>query len=137
MSRLLSIDLGTKRTGLALSDELQITARELITLNTADHAELFTALDEIMTQYGVKAVVVGYPISLSGTDGLAARQVEIFCQALETKGIPVFRMDERFSSIRAQSRKHGDKFVLKTERAVDAIAARIILEDYLAMKDNP
>lgn len=132
--RLLAIDYGERRLGLAVSDELQLTARPLMTINRAPKQTSFARITQLVVEYQVERVIVGLPLRLDGTAGDAAARVEKFIAALRPLlACPVEAWDERLSSHEAQERMRAAGLSREAQKArIDEFAAMIILEDYLA-----
>lgn len=138
MGRVLSIDYGRKRCGVAVTDPLRIAANGLPTQRTCD---LMGFLKDYCPREGVELIVVGLPRTLSGEDSESARYIEPFLSRLrhEMPDIPIERFDERFTSaIAMQSMIAGG--VKKSDRRCkelhDKTAAVIILTDWLNSKQN-
>lgn len=133
MGRILGIDYGRKRTGVAVTDTLQIVANALGTVPT--HT-LEKFLQDYMAKETVDAVVVGLPMQMSGEPSESMRYVTPFLNRMKKlfPELPVILYDERFTSAIAQ-RAMIDGGVKKKQRQekgkVDSIAATIILNDYL------
>lgn len=130
MTRILGIDHGTKRIGLAISDGLGLTARPLEVVATGDFAE---ALRRIMGDFEIDLVVVGLPTSLGGNEGSSAQAArELGAQVEDEFGLAVEYVDERFTSRMAENAllESGMKRRERKER-VDKVAAAIILQTYL------
>ncbi|MEM1321633.1 MAG: Holliday junction resolvase RuvX [Bacteroidota bacterium] len=133
MARIMAIDFGTKRTGLAVTDPLQIIANGLDTIATGevlDFIEQYTQEEEVST------FVVGEPMHLDGNPSQIAPQVNAFIQQLQKRfpAIAVHRQDERFTSVEAKQiiLKSGLKKKKRRDKAlVDKVSAVLILQDYL------
>lgn len=127
--RVLAIDYGRKRMGLALSDELGLTAQPLKTLQRKNRREDLRRMRELVREYGVKRIIVGHPVRLDGTEGEMAEEAEQFAKRLEKElGLPVALSDERLSSweaVQFSAARRGKK------EEIDAVAAAVILRDYL------
>jgi putative holliday junction resolvase len=131
--RFLGLDIGTKRIGLALSDELGITAQGLPTLNRTTPGNDFRKLLEIASQYKVEKIVIGLPKNMNGTLGKSAEQVLTFIQVMKEKtAIPVDVWDERLSTV-AVNRTLVSANVSRRRRkkVVDKLAAVYILQGFL------
>jgi putative Holliday junction resolvase len=130
--RILAIDFGSRVIGLAITDELQLSARPLSTIpSKKDAAARIRALCE---EYEVGTVVIGLPLRLDGTHGDAAQRVTEFITKLqEVLTIPIVPQDERLTTRAADEmlRDEGVPWQQRREK-LDAYAAAIILEDYLA-----
>lgn len=138
MGRILSIDFGQARVGLAISDETQTIAQSFSTISYKDDEELIMTLSKIIKERKVTEIVVGNPISLSGKKTKRSVEVESFLTKLKkTISLPIKLFDERLTS--QLSRRILGTVYKKPSRqkeAIDKLAATIILEDYLAAKRN-
>ena len=133
MGRILAIDYGKKRTGLAVTDILRITANPLITIETK---QLMTWLKDYFAKENVDEVVVGYPKQMNGEDSESMQYIRVFLAQFEQTfpSIPIKLYDERFTSVLAhQAMIDGGmkRSQRKNKMMVDKIAACIILEGYL------
>lgn len=133
-SRILALDPGTKRIGVALSDELGWTAQPLETYERRSVAADVAHIQRLVSQYQVTRIVMGFPVRLDGTLGPAALQVQEFIEQLQqTVTVPIVTWDERMTTKAAEevliqanmSRK-------KRKGTVDRVAAAILLQSYLA-----
>jgi putative Holliday junction resolvase len=136
MARILAIDYGQKRTGIAITDELQIIASGLTTVNTK---ELIDFLSNYMRNEKVELILVGEPKQKDGSASESEALIGPFLKQLDKKfpDIPVKRVDERFTSKMAfQSMIEGGlkKKQRQNKALVDEISATIILQDYLYNK---
>jgi putative Holliday junction resolvase len=135
--RLLALDVGERRVGVAVSDPTGTIARPLHALERASKKEDFSAIAALVREYSAVAVIVGRPLSLDGTVGPQARRVAGYAQALaESLDVPVIHWDERFSTARAdeilrQTRGEKAKRRARANGEIDAIAAAVILQSYL------
>jgi len=136
MGRLLAIDYGKKRTGIAVSDPLQIIANGLTTVKTS---EIFDFLRDYLQKEEVSAIVVGLPKQMSGKMSENMQRVEAFVNKLRQKypSVPIEYFDERFSSKMAH-KAMIDGGLKKKDRQnkalVDEISATIILQGYMESK---
>ena len=133
MARILSIDYGKKRTGLAVTDALRITANPLLTIDTP---ALVAWVERYVRKEQVDTIVVGYPRQMNGQDSETVPAIRAMEQQLRAKlpHIPVVEYDERFTSVLAHQAMiaGGMKKSQRQDKAVvDKIAACIILESYL------
>ncbi len=134
MGRILAIDYGTKRTGLAVTDPLGIIATPLDTVRSHD---LITYLKGYVQREAVDAFVVGLPRQLDNTPSSVAPQVEAFVKHLRKSfpEIPIHRIDERFTSQIAQQAMLASGMKKKDRQVkgnVDRISAVIILQSYMS-----
>ncbi|MEI7664122.1 MAG: Holliday junction resolvase RuvX [Bacteroidota bacterium] len=133
MGRIVAIDYGQKRTGLAVTDELKIIATGLTTVRTMD---LMDFLKDYCLKNSVECFVVGEPKQMNNTPSESALFIEPFVKSLRTAfpGILVARMDERFTSLMATRaiREAGLKKKDRQDKAlVDTVSATIILQSYM------
>lgn len=131
--RIMGIDYGDARTGLAVSDAMNILVGEAWTVNQWDAN---TLADEIIRQAvarGVERFVLGLPKNMDGTEGARAEKCREFAALLAGKtDIPIVMWDERRSSIEAHAILHANgKKEKKHRKTVDAVTASLILEGYL------
>lgn len=131
--RIMGIDYGDARTGLAVSDAMNILVGEAWTVNQWDANAL---ADEIIRQAvarGVERFVLGLPKNMDGTEGARAEKCREFAALLACKtDIPIVMWDERRSSVEAHAILHANgKKEKKHRKTVDAVAASLILEGYL------
>jgi putative Holliday junction resolvase len=133
--RVMAIDYGTQAIGVALSDELRLTARPLTTLRRRRQSrnQLIAQLQTLIAEHEVAALVVGLPLRMDGGIGTAAARVQTFMAELQkTLSIPVLPQDERLTSREAEEwlRELGFDQRQRKEKS-DEYAAAIILRDYL------
>jgi putative Holliday junction resolvase len=136
MGRILAIDYGTKRTGIAVTDELQLIASGLTTVETKD---LITFLQDYAKAENVELFVVGLPKQMDNTASESEVHILKFLKSLNKilPGIPVKRIDERFTSKMAFQTMIDSGLKKKQRRnkaLVDEISATLILQSYLASK---
>jgi putative Holliday junction resolvase len=131
--RIIGIDYGRRRIGVAYSDPLRITAQPLTTVVLKTEAEAVNRVCEALAKEEVELVVVGLPVSLSGgTGGQMADEIRKFAAGLEKRGYRVVFEDERFTSAEAMAtmRLAGRK-EKQMRGKTDVIAAQLILQGYL------
>lgn len=138
MGNYLGIDYGTKRIGLAYSDELGVA----LPIGAVPGVELdgcWEALAEQIEQRGINQIVLGYPIHMDGKLGQRAKEVDAFAKQLVNRfGLVVSRVDERLTSVAAEE-SLGKKAKSKKGRAsgrIDATAACLILKDFLILSNE-
>lgn len=135
--RILGLDPGERRVGVAVSDPTGTLARPLHALERRSRGEDFDAIADLVAQHDVGLVVVGRPLSLDGTEGPQARRVDRYARALAAHlSVDVVSWDERFSTVAAdeilrQSRSEKERRHARTNGEIDAIAAAVILQSYL------
>jgi putative Holliday junction resolvase len=133
-SRVLALDVGAKRVGVAVSDELRLSVRPLKALRGTNWKQLLRALSELCVEFDVRQVVLGLPLRLDGGEGDAAKEVRNVARKLELSlRLPVDFQDERLTSKAAESelRREGLDERQVFENA-DSEAAAIILREYLS-----
>jgi putative Holliday junction resolvase len=131
--RFLGVDYGTKRIGLALSDEAGVLAFPAGTLERRGAARDLAALRALVAERGVVGIVVGLPLHLSGRRGPEAEAAERFARELgEATGVPVDLLDERWTTVEAQrALREGGARRERRREAVDSVAAAILLRAWL------
>ena len=137
MGRLLAIDYGTKRTGIAITDELQIIASGLTTVGTY---ELLPFLKNYMASEKVDLIIVGEPTQKDGSPSQVEEEIQKFLKTIseEMPNMPIERVDERYTSKMAFQTMIDSGLKKKQRRnkaLVDEISATIILQDYMKMNN--
>lgn len=136
MARVLAIDYGQKRVGVAVTDDLQIIASGLTTVHVKD---IITFLEDYLTKYEVETIVVGLAMDLKNQPAQSSRFIEPFVKHISKKfpKVKIERIDERFTSKMAfQTMIDGGlkKKARQNKALVDQISATIILQSYLEQK---
>jgi putative holliday junction resolvase len=131
--RILALDLGKKRVGLAISDPLRITAQGLPNLVRVNKRSDLAALATLMTQREVGLILLGNPMNMRGSEGRQSAWVREFATALEQHtGVPVKLWDERLTSVEAgRVLRSSGISIEKRAAAVDRLSAVILLQSYL------
>ena len=134
--RILALDVGTKTIGVAVSDELEITANGVTTINRKDTEFDVTELGRIIERYKPSELVVGIPYRSDGSVGKRGEEIMRFADVLRKKfGIPVKYWDESYSTADAESFLiSADVGRKKRKRVIDKMAAVYILAEYLESK---
>ncbi len=138
MARILAIDYGKKRTGIAVTDDLQIIANPLTTVETP---KLMAFLKDYFSKENVECIVVGEPKQMDNTPSESAKFIEPFVKQL-SKAFPdkkIARMDERFTSkIASQAILASGlhKKQRQNKALVDTVSATLILQSYMDLKNN-
>lgn len=129
----LSVDLGHARTGLAVSDRSGFLASSLCVITEYNDEELIGKIAEKVRETGAEIIVVGLPRNMDGTEGESAIRARELAQKLtELTGVPHHMQDERGTTITAHNYlSAGNVYGKKRKQKVDAVAASIILQDYL------
>lgn len=131
--RILAMDLGKRRVGLAVSDPLGMTAQGLPTLERTRIREDIETLRKLIVEYEVRLILMGYPIHMSGDESRQSVYTREFAERLSKEtGVPVRLWDERWTSVQAERvLKESGISIEKRARAVDRMSAVILLESYL------
>jgi putative Holliday junction resolvase len=135
--RILALDLGKKRIGLAVSDELGLTAQGLPTIHRSNLRLDFEALAEVVRDRGVSTILLGEPLHMSGDAGRQSVWVREFGEKIEKRlGIEVRYWDERLTSKEAERVLRSSGIgIEKRARAIDQLSAVILLQSYLDSLD--
>ena len=136
--RILGLDYGSKRIGVAVCDELGMTAQGLATIARKNRRHDLEEIARFIRTYNVEKIVIGYPLRLDGTEGIQCEKTTKFASLLEsTFSLPVIRWDETLSTkeaeeilIRANMRRD------KRKNIVDRVAASLILQGYLDYQES-
>jgi putative Holliday junction resolvase len=137
VGRVLALDVGEKRTGVAMSDETQTLARPFITLNRASKKEDFAKIIKLCREHAIEKVVIGLPKTLRGEEGRQAQHVRRYAAELQAAlDLPIEFWDERYSSVDAQDRlasssRKRARSLRSAKGDIDSAAAAIILQEYL------
>ena len=131
--RLLAIDLGAKRVGVAVSDELRITIKPLPAIERRSWKDLLRRIVALVESFDARALVVGLPLRMDGGEGEAARDARTVARKFERSlGIPVVLQDERLTTFEAASELMS---AARSEREIqaelDSAAAALILRDFI------
>ncbi len=131
--RILALDLGKKRIGLAISDPLGITAQGLPNLLRTNKRSDLAALEQLVREHEVGEILLGNPINMKGREGRQSGWVREFAEALhERLGLPVKLWDERLTSVEANRVLRASGIgIEKRAAAVDRLSAVILLQSYL------
>ena len=136
--RLLALDLGEKRVGVAVSDELRITVRPLPFLRRTNWKQLLGAVADLLQRFDAQGLVIGLPLNLDGTEGEASKKARRLARNFQLSlKAPVYLQDERLTSreaeryLRAAGRSDED-----VPKQVDSESAAIILRDFIANSTN-
>lgn len=140
MGRVLAVDWGTRRVGVAVSDETRTLARPLPTLEVDSREQVLSDLSALAVECGAEEVLVGHPLNLDGTAGESAREAQRLAEALRTAlpEVRVVLVDERLTSVQAEAilRERGEKLRGRKQR-VDQVSASLLLQEYLDAEEKP
>lgn len=136
--KILAVDLGKARTGLAICDEREMLASPLKVIAERNQERLVEQVVAEAQENRVKMLVVGLPKNMDGSEGESAQNARAFAQRLEeTSGLPVAMRDERGTTVSAHSYLNTtDTRGKKRKAVVDAVAATIILQEFLDYRKN-
>jgi putative Holliday junction resolvase len=131
--------VGSRRIGIALSDPLGITAQGLETLERRNKRHDFAHLERVIREYGVKEIVVGLPLRMSGAEGTQSGKMQAFAEELRRRfQLPVHMWDERLTSAEANRLlRETDLSIKKRGKAVDRMAAVLILQGWMEKNRLP
>lgn len=131
--RVLGLDVGARRIGVAISDPLGITAQGLDTLHRKNKKYDLQHLNRVIREYDVKEIVVGLPLRMSGAEGIQAEKIHAFAEDLRKHfELPVHLWDERLTSAEANRLlRETDLSIEKRGKAVDRMAAILILQGWM------
>lgn len=132
--RLLALDLGARRVGVAVCDELRLAVRPLPPLARANWKRLLKEIAALCQSFDARGVVVGLPVNLDGTEGEAAREARRIARNLSLSlHLPVHLQDERLTSLAAEQTLRGEgASAAEVATRIDGEAAALILSDFLA-----
>jgi putative holliday junction resolvase len=131
--RILAIDYGERRTGLAISDELGITAQGLDTLIVSSEEEIVPKVAAIAREKRADRIVVGLPLNMNGDESEKSIKVRVFGEALTREtSLPVIFWDERMTSMQAHRvMREMEMKASRNKHMVDRISATLILQEYM------
>lgn len=131
--RVLGLDVGARRIGVAISDPLGITAQGLETLQRKNKKHDLGWLRRVIREYGVQEIVVGLPLRMSGAEGSQAEKIQAFAEDLRKHfKLPVHLWDERLTSAEANRLLRSTELSIeKRGQAVDRMAAMLILQGWM------
>jgi len=137
-SRILGLDVGSRRIGIAVSDALGITAQGLETLQRKNKKHDFAHLDRVIRDYDVQEIVVGLPLRMSGAEGAQAEKIQAFAEDLRKHfKLPVHLWDERLTSAEANRLLRTTELSIeKRGKAVDRMAAVLILQGWMESRNR-
>ncbi|MGB6675867.1 MAG: Holliday junction resolvase RuvX [Terriglobales bacterium] len=138
LARVLGLDVGSKRIGLAISDPLGITAQGLETLHRQNKRLDFAQLEKVIREYEVTEIVVGYPLRMSGAEGIQAEKMQRFAEELRQRfPVPIHLWDERLSSAQANRLlRETEMSIARRGQVVDQMAAVLILQSWMDARDS-
>lgn len=135
----MGLDVGDRRIGVAVSDELGLTAQPVLTLVRSNRRQDVKSLQRLIRKHNCSAIVVGDPVYMSGDQSPQAAKAQAFAQILrEETGLPVHLWDERLTTTEAHRHLHAaGRPGNEHKMLVDQVAAVLILESYMAAQKYP
>lgn len=132
-ARILGLDVGSKTIGLAVSDPLGITAQGLETIRRKNKRADLERLQKVIQKYEIRELVVGYPLRMSGAEGIQAEKMQRFADELRQRfQLPVHLWDERLTSAQANRLlRETDMSIKRRGEVVDRMAAVLILQSWM------
>jgi putative Holliday junction resolvase len=132
-ARILALDVGKRRIGVAISDELGLTAQGLETIERTNSREDFAVLARLAAARGARLILIGNPVQMNGVEGKQASWVRHFAEGLAARsGLPTRFWDERLTTVEAgRVLRSSGIGIQKRARAVDRLSAVILLQSYL------
>jgi putative holliday junction resolvase len=136
VGRILGLDVGSRRIGVAVSDPLGITAQGLETLQRRNKRYDFEELQQVIQEYDVREIVVGLPLRMSGAEGIQSDKMQTFAEDLRKRfRLPVHLWDERLTSAEANRLlRETELSIEKRGKAVDRMAAVLILQGWMEQR---
>ncbi len=137
--RVLGLDVGSKRIGMAVSDPLGITAQGIDTLQRQNKRLDFEKLAKVIAEFAITKIVVGYPLRMSGAEGVQAEKMQRFAEELRERfRLPVHLWDERLTSAEANRLlRETDMSIRRRGQVVDQMAAVLILQSWMESSRQP
>ena len=137
-TRLVGLDLGSKRIGVSICDDKQSIATPFKTINKTNKTDLINDLNTIIEENNITAIIIGYPLNMDGTPGRSAQSVnDIATNISESINLPVILWDERLSTVGAFNlSKQLDVNITKKVKTIDQNAATFILQGALDYLNN-
>ncbi len=130
---IIGFDFGQKRIGVAIGNNISKSAQALITIESTSSNQKFEVIQKIMDEWQPVSIVVGVPFNVDGSEHKVTNLCKKFAKQLEQKyALPIYLIDERYTSIEASYEIQDKKIDLKKKKLlIDRIAAKIILQSYL------
>lgn len=130
--RILCLDIGDARTGIAVSDSLRMIATPVEVMKRVGWGPDVKHIVEVCKKYETTEVVSGLPLNMDGTEGFQAQKVKQFCEQLVKAGLTVYFQDERLTTVTAENAlMEGNMHRMERKQNVDKVAAAVILQQWL------
>ncbi len=129
----MALDYGTKRVGIALSDDMRMLAKPLPFISAEPENKLYEALRTLILQQEISDIIIGLPKNMDGTLGESAQKAKAFADKVKSyTGLPVKLIDERLTTVQATRQLHEAGHKTKEHREkIDSVSASILLQGYL------
>ncbi len=136
--KIMAVDYGAVRTGLAVCDKTEFLASPVGVINERDFSQTMLKVSYAASEYGVEEIIVGHPLNMDGSTGEKAELCQTFVKGLQKLvEIPVRLWDERQTTVQATTYLNASNVRgQKRKDVIDQVAATIILESYLAFRKN-
>ena len=132
MGRILGVDHGDRRIGIAISDPIPMIATPLKTLTVVNQTQALEDINQIIKQNDIEVIVIGLPLGMKGQETKQTQHVKKFAHALEVTGIDIVLQDERLSSLTAKKILLEKNISTRDNKGlIDQTAATVILQQYL------
>ena len=131
--RVMALDVGSRTIGIAVSDPLGITAQGLPTIRRKNKKTDLSALENLISKYDIREIVVGYPLRLSGAEGTQSEKMARFAETLRKEfELPIHLWDERLTSAEANRvLRESEMSIKRRGEVVDQLAAVLILQNWM------
>ncbi len=130
--RILCLDIGDRRIGVAVSDETRLIATPVEVIHRVGWGPDVKRVCELCDRYNTRLVLSGWPLNMDGTAGFQSEKVRNFCEQLEKAGLTVYYQDERLTTVTAErALLEGNMHRADRKQTVDKVAAAVILQQYL------
>lgn len=136
--RILGMDVGSRRIGLAVTDPLGITAQGLETVQRQNKRSDFAHLEQVIREYKVAEIVIGLPLRMTGAEGIQAEKMQAFAEEIRRHfRLPVHLWDERLTSVQANRLLRETNMSIKRRgEVVDQMAAVLILQSWMEARSG-
>ena len=132
MGRILGVDHGDRRIGIAISDPIPMIATPLKTLTVVNQTQVLEDINQIIKQNDIEVIVIGLPLGMKGQETKQTQHVQKFAHTLEVTGIDIVLQDERLSSLTAKKILLEKNISTRDNKGlIDQTAATVILQQYL------
>ena len=135
--RILCLDIGDVRIGVAVSDSMRMIASPVEVIKRVGFGPDVKRISALCQQYDTTLILSGLPLNMDGSEGFQAQKVKLFCEQLEKAGLTVYYQDERLTTVTAESALlEGNMHRAERKQNVDKVAAAVILQQWLDTMHN-